>query len=212
MSTAAKAHEPTMEEILASIRRIISDDEPAPAKAEPLKAPERMEAEPSGSLGQDDIDAMLASFDAPPVPQAAPLEKPAAAAKPALEAKAPLRPVIVEAAPEIDPQIDDLDVFELTDEMTAEPEPEPAPAVFSPRPAAREVVGDRLISEPAGEAVNAAFGSLAHTILSQNARTLDDLVKEMLRPMLKAWLDDNLPPLVERLVRHEIERVARGGR
>jgi len=214
MSTAAKAHEPTMEEILASIRRIISDDEPAPAKAEPLKAPEPTEAEASSSLGQDDIDAMLASFDAPPVPKAAPLEKPAAAAKPAAEVKAPLRPVIVEAAPEVDSQIDDLDVFELTDEMTAEPEHEPEPLAFTPRPASppREAIAERLISEPAGEAVNAAFGSLAHTILSQNARTLDDLVKEMLRPMLKAWLDDNLPPLVERLVRHEIERVARGGR
>ena len=52
--------------------------------------------------------------------------------------------------------------------------------------------------------------SLAHTVLSQNARTLDDLVKEMLRPMLKSWLDDNLPSLVERLVRAEIERVSRG--
>ncbi|GLK57582.1 cell pole-organizing protein PopZ [Methylopila capsulata] len=212
MSTAAKAHEPTMEEILASIRRIISDDEPAQTKAEPLKAPEPIEAEASSSLGQDDIDAMLASFDAPPAPKAEPLEKPKAAAKPAAEERASLRPVIVEAAPEPDSQMDDLDVFELTDEMAAEPEP--APMAFGPRPASapREALAERLISEPAGEAVNAAFGSLAHTILSQNARTLDDLVKEMLRPMLKAWLDDNLPPLVERLVRHEIERVARGGR
>ena len=42
------------------------------------------------------------------------------------------------------------------------------------------------------------------------ARTLEDLVKEMLRPMLKSWLDDNLPGLVERIVRAEIERVSRG--
>ena len=48
------------------------------------------------------------------------------------------------------------------------------------------------------------------TVLSNNARTLEDLVKEMLRPMLKAWLDDNLPGLVERIVRAEIERVSRG--
>jgi cell pole-organizing protein PopZ len=45
----------------------------------------------------------------------------------------------------------------------------------------------------------------------QNARTLEDLVREMLRPMLKVWLDDNLPGMVERLVRAEIERVSRGG-
>ena len=62
----------------------------------------------------------------------------------------------------------------------------------------------------ASAAVDNAFTSLAHTVLSQNARTLDDLVKEMLRPMLKAWLDDNLPGMVERLVRAEIERVSRG--
>ena len=47
-------------------------------------------------------------------------------------------------------------------------------------------------------------------VLSNNARTLEDLVKEMLRPMLKSWLDDNLPGLVERIVKAEIERVSRG--
>jgi cell pole-organizing protein PopZ len=47
-------------------------------------------------------------------------------------------------------------------------------------------------------------------VLVQNARTLEDLVKEMLQPLLKSWLDDNLPGLVERLVRAEIERVSRG--
>ena len=58
--------------------------------------------------------------------------------------------------------------------------------------------------------MNSAFGTLAHTVLVQNATTLEDLVKEMLRPLLKTWLDDNLPNLVERLVRAEIERVSRG--
>ena len=61
-------------------------------------------------------------------------------------------------------------------------------------------------------AVESAFNTLAHTVLSNNARTLEDLVKEMLRPMLKSWLDDNLPSLVERMVREEIERVSRGRR
>ena len=57
-----------------------------------------------------------------------------------------------------------------------------------------------------------AFNALTHTILAQNARTLDDLVREMLEPMLKEWLDDNLPSLVERMVREEIDRVSRGRR
>ena len=69
-----------------------------------------------------------------------------------------------------------------------------------------------LLSDQTSTAVNSAFGQLAHTVLSNNARTLEDLVKDMLKPMLKSWLDDNLPTMVERLVRAEIERVARGGR
>jgi cell pole-organizing protein PopZ len=59
-------------------------------------------------------------------------------------------------------------------------------------------------------AVDSAFNTLAQTVLVQNARTLEDLVREMLRPMLKSWLDDNLPGMVERIVKAEIERVSRG--
>ena len=68
-----------------------------------------------------------------------------------------------------------------------------------------------LLSPRATAAVDVAFNSLTHTMLAQNPRTLEDLVRDMLRPMLKAWLDDNLPAMVERLVRAEIERVSRRG-
>jgi hypothetical protein len=68
----------------------------------------------------------------------------------------------------------------------------------------------QLLSRATSAAVDSAFNSLAQTVLVQNARTLEDLVREMLRPMLKGWLDDNLPAMVERLVRAEIERVSRG--
>ena len=61
------------------------------------------------------------------------------------------------------------------------------------------------------EAVSAAFGTLANTMF-EGARTIEDVVREMLKPMLQTWLEDNLPSLVERLVRAEIERVSRGGR
>src|SRR5262249_5845063 len=67
-----------------------------------------------------------------------------------------------------------------------------------------------ILSQSTVSAVESAFNTLAHTVLSNNARTLEDLVKEMLRPMLKSWLDDNLPGLVERIVKAEIERVSRG--
>jgi cell pole-organizing protein PopZ len=69
-----------------------------------------------------------------------------------------------------------------------------------------------LMSPAATAAVSAAFNSLASTILSKDARTLEDLVRELMKPMLRSWLDDNLPSLVERLVRSEIERVSRSGR
>jgi uncharacterized protein len=69
---------------------------------------------------------------------------------------------------------------------------------------------DPLLSEETTAAVDSAFNALAQTVLVQNARTLEDLVREMLRSLLKSWLDDNLPGLVERLVRAEIERVSRG--
>jgi cell pole-organizing protein PopZ len=58
-------------------------------------------------------------------------------------------------------------------------------------------------------AVHSAWNALlAQTVLVENVRTLEDLVREMLQPMLRSWLDDNLPTLVERLVLVEIERIA----
>ena len=68
----------------------------------------------------------------------------------------------------------------------------------------------QILSRSTVSAVESAFNTLANTVLSNNARTLEDLVREMLRPMLKSWLDDNLPGLVERIVKAEIERVSRG--
>ncbi len=81
-----------------------------------------------------------------------------------------------------------------------------------PMPELPEPDNDRLLSPTTGRVVSSAFNNLANTVLSNNARTLDDLVHEMLRPVIKSWLDENLPTVVERLVRAEIERVARGGR
>ena len=110
------------------------------------------------------------------------------------------------------------DVLDLTEAMAAPPTPAPAPSfrtidgaadvVFSNKPA--PPLNRGLISNETIAAVDSAFNTLAHTIIGQNARTLEDLVKEMLRPMLRSWLDDNLPGLVERIVRAEIERVSRG--
>ncbi|MEP9351335.1 DUF2497 domain-containing protein [Xanthobacter sp. KR7-225] len=69
-----------------------------------------------------------------------------------------------------------------------------------------------LLSPAADAAVASAMNALGDLVLPQRDRTVEDLVKEILRPMLKDWLDENLPDLVERLVRAEIERVVRSGR
>jgi uncharacterized protein len=139
---------------------------------------------------------------------------------------------------EIRPPLPDGEVFELTDDM-AVPAPEPPqpsfhrvepdegdleftetagaralqrPRAFEPPPLESSAPPQQILSRSTVSAVESAFNTLAHTVLSNNARTLEDLVKEMLRPMLKSWLDDNLPGLVERIVKAEIERVSRGGR
>jgi cell pole-organizing protein PopZ len=69
-----------------------------------------------------------------------------------------------------------------------------------------------IVSPAVGQQVAKSFDNLAFALDSSNRRSFDEIAEDMLRPMLQEWLDDNLPTLVERLVREEIERVARGPR
>lgn len=230
MSQAAKAQEPSMEEILASIRRIIAEDDAGkttkisdPAAAKPaVAAPNRptllgAERTPDRN-SQDDIDAMLAETE--DSAETAPVEASNAAPNPPAE---PVPDVLVlteamTAAATARPTAQFRTIDGSSDvvftEKPAEPPPprEPArPTEEARRQLSQAGVSDRaLMSSATAAAVDSAFNSLAHTVLGNNARTLEDLVKEMLRPMLKTWLDDNLPGLVERIVRTEIERVSRG--
>ncbi len=157
---------------------------------------------PAATNSQDDIDALLNGLDEATTPE--------------------------EIRPAPPPEED---VLDLTDDM-ALPDPKPqasfkqvelpddlefteSAAVRAPQRAFESPPAPEptpILSRSTVSAVESAFNSLAHTVLSNNARTLEDLVKEMLRPMLKSWLDDNLPGLVERIVKAEIERVSRGGR
>ncbi len=69
----------------------------------------------------------------------------------------------------------------------------------------------RALMSPRSDAqVSASFDDLAKAMIEGNSRQLDEVVEDLLRPMLKGWLDNNLPQMVERLVREEIERVSRG--
>jgi cell pole-organizing protein PopZ len=105
----------------------------------------------------------------------------------------------------IEPQ-DDLEFSETTQVAAASLDSAPVTRLSNSNAAPTA----QILSHSTVSAVETAFNSLASTVLTNNARTLEDLVKEMLRPMLKSWLDDNLPGLVERIVKAEIERVSRG--
>ena len=263
MTQPAKVQEPSMEEILASIRRIIADDEAKPPAAEKpaAAAPPPPKPEKPVAVAAAPKPAAAAMTDIPPskIPAAvAAAAKAAPAAPPPAPAAAPpadpsnnqddidaLLSGLDEAtsADEIRPaQHDDVEVevevevLELTDDMAVASPPPPAfskveaqddiefaesaasrainraPAYELPsfEAAAPAAPSQPILSQSTVSAVESAFNTLAHTVLSNNARTLEDLVKEMLRPMLKSWLDDNLPGLVERIVKAEIERVSRG--
>ena len=256
MTQPAKVQEPSMEEILASIRRIIADDEAKPPAAEkPASAaapakPEKPAAAPAARPPvMNDIPpsaipaAKAAAAKAAPVkpapPSAAPPPAPAAVSNSQDDIDALLNGLDeATSVEEIRPPLPDGEVFDLTDEM-AVPAPEPPQPAFHKidpqddleftetaatralnrqpqfEPPALESSSapqpsQQILSRSTVSAVESAFNTLAHTVLSNNARTLEDLVKEMLRPMLKSWLDDNLPGLVERIVKAEIERVSRG--
>jgi cell pole-organizing protein PopZ len=246
MAQAAKSQEPSMEEILASIRRIIAEEDtdksqqraaeatdfdrtasstaPAPTdtrEAEPsYSAPTaaRLESEtalpPAGDIGVAakaaakpnrsstilDLTESMAAGPARSVDPALDTTVSAAAApnakasnvKPA--ARPSLRPELVHGA---EASFEAMESMQKLSDVTSSD-------------AEQNDQARSLMSATTSAAVDSAFNALAQTVLVQNARTLEDLVREMLRPMLKVWLDDNLPGLVERLVRAEIERVSRG--
>ena len=208
--SAAAQREPSMEEILASIRRIIEDsdtarsDEAGTAIPVAANAPvsrdieayredlsdeqESVEAQPAASFAEPASSASVSSF--PAARDVTSREEPATATEePVVEVK----PEATESD-EIDLQADSL--------LTAEDLASPSRVVDTAR--------GSIISEAAGRQVAAAFDELSEALMASRRRSFDEIAEEMIRPMLQDWLDNNLPTLVERLVREEIERVARG--
>ena len=94
--------------------------------------------------------------------------------------------------------------------MDAAPAPHVAEVtIVPPEHPADEPSRDGLLSHETSAAVGSAFNTLTQAVRKQNSQTLENFVREILQPRLAAWLDDNLPGLVERMVRTEIERIAR---
>lgn len=168
--------EPSMEEILASIRRIIADEKDPNAAEAPVSEENALEL--TQMVQEDGSIVDVSSVPETTLPEPMP-EPPAAVAPP------------------------------------EEPKPAPPPPPEEPT---------ELVSAPAADSAASSLAALANTVqiekaaampamsrtpLGRDNRTLEEMVLELMKPMLKAWLDENLPAIVERLVQKEVERIAR---
>ncbi|MCO5163666.1 MAG: PopZ family protein [Mesorhizobium sp.] len=221
--------EPSMEEILASIRRIIEDSDTTRTAQETAFPAAANTSSPS--MGARDIETFREELHASSEPAAVvrpatPLSAEAdQVTKPAVEVESvvaaepknapsprserPLQTVTVEPAGDAGARSE---WNQRPASPIAAPAPAPAPVSSSPSPASLpDTPRSSIISEVAGRQVAAAFGELSDAFAASRRRSFDEIAEEMMRPMLQDWLDNNLPTLVERLVREEIERVARGG-
>lgn len=209
MSEEAKSQqEPSMEEILASIRRIISEDDTGEAKSEDSAVEEGVEE------NDDVLELTDVVEDKEPVVEAEPAEEDVAeVAEEEPQSQDDIDSLFDEA--DSSNTEDEIELVEEEDEPAAEiveevvPEPAPVPvAAVAPE-------GSLLDDAPATAATGSLSGLVAAvdaahgTPIGNGNRTIEDLVKEVMRPMIKEWLDDNLPALVERVVRREVERLSR---
>ncbi len=234
MSKPGVAHDQTVEEILASIRQVISGDTArravAAARSTTGAGPEAPAARKPSVVSPFPVSKIV---DSALTPTAAEQD---AAREADAEIHDGVERAIAQALQKVDP-----------DEVRAEtapgqkPRPRPEMAVARPRqipvperpvmldppprvetaaaeapepeqPPQGEQPSRGLLSPRANAAVSASFSDLAREIAARGMRDVDQTVEELLRPMLRTWLDDNLPGMVERLVREEIERVSRGRR
>lgn len=174
MADRKDAQEPSMEEILTSIRKIIADEQNEPAR---------------------------------------PAVEPTRAASPAESS----RPTAA-----VESEEDELELTELVAEPPAKPAPPPPAAAAFARPSqpperpSMSVADDTSLVSPAtAQASTSALARLTRAVAPEEkppvtgGRSIEELVIELLRPQLKAWLDQNLAPLVERVVEQEIKKLAR---
>ena len=166
-----------MEEILASIRRIISEDEPPAGEAE-AETDSLIEAAPEPEPEVEDVLELT---------EVAPEPAPAAAVE----------------------SLGDLDLYPPAEARPKTDTPPPMAAAPAPAPAPLRA-SEPLVSEPAAAATASAFGLLSQRVaMPREGRTLEDVVRDMLNPLLRAWLDEHLPAIVQAKVEEEVERIAR---
>ena len=180
----AQREEPSMEDILSSIRKIIQSNDDGDAN------------------GSETASAEVASEPVQPEPEIQ--EAPAAPVQSSVQAAVSDEGELT-AAPER--------AREVVSEKAA---PAPEPEIIEPvskveTPQAQPSANSALISAGSQAKVAASFAQLNDAITASSSQSLEEMTNDLLKPMLQEWLDNNLPGLVEKLVREEIERVARGG-
>jgi len=234
MSKSSGQKDPSMDEILGSIRRIITEDnaqsgqpvesseetlagaeeddildltdvlettdEPE-VRREPILKPVEPLAREGGVETQGERREPVLGIHSPAEPAAAPEPEPAAPT-PEPPPDEPAAAVEIPAAGGTPPQEEEA-AMATSDESAAPPAGQP------------EAGGGDIVSEPASSATTAALGELSRAVdektgrlrLGEGDATVSDLVKEMIRPMLREWIDENLPVIVERVVRREIQKL-----
>jgi hypothetical protein len=174
--SAVENAEPTMEEILASIRKIISDEQ-VPDRPAPVTVPMGPSVSASESVEQADWDDAALTIDDDHAPRAAPVARPA-----------------IKASTEV------LELTDLAERMNRE---------------AARAASDRLISphteEQAAQKLSALSGMMVRDYEGAS-NTLEALVRDLMKPLLKEWLDAHLPEMVDRIVTREIQRISGSNR
>jgi Uncharacterized protein conserved in bacteria len=242
MAQPGVAREPSMEEILASIRKIIESNDPGAEKSLGSAVPPLYDEEDDEiSLTIDEPTSATATMFPANDHLAAPQQAASVAAseparnvsladlaarvratvdraelEPMAAEPASAQPALRQSPPPVDNPLMPSRLASLrSPSAPVQPAPQVTPSFPTPaQPAVSEETRPAagLLSAESGELVARSFGELAAAVDGRQRRSLDEMAEEMLRPMLREWLDDNLPTLVERLVREEIERVARGPR
>jgi cell pole-organizing protein PopZ len=200
----AQREEPSMEDILSSIRKIIQSNDDS---GEDASAPTEVVSEPL-------VEEVVAREPVEEAPvKATPLE--------------PVPEIKVEPVQQQAPAVPEQSTVSDQGELTSAPERAREVVSAPETPVAQSEILEAVASEDATEAqasvnsalisagpkakVAASFAQLNEAITASSSQSLEEMANDLLKPMLQEWLDNNLPGLVEKLVREEIERVARGG-
>lgn len=192
MAEQESQQEPTMEEILASIRRIISEEDENPAEQAVPEEPAEEVVQDEPELSAPEGDYADGEFEGE--------ESEGEESEPPQE--------VYEDDPVTENALKEDYVDEVVDNPVIE---KPSPVEFDEPVQEAPEIEEGLLSADAAVAASAAFGDLNRTLTVSlgEGKTVEAIVGDLLRPLLKSWLDQHLPPLVEEMVQEEIERLAR---